>query len=701
VTTADANTPDVLACEGLSVDYRTGGGSRHALIDLTFRIAKGEAYGLVGESGCGKSTVALAIMRYLSDNAVVSAGRLLFEGVDLARVDAASLKGLRGRRIAMVYQDPMSSLNPVMRIGPQLVDVVRVHGLADRAGAKRRALEVLREVELPDPESIVGRYPHQLSGGQQQRVVIAMALMANPRLLIMDEPTTGLDVTVEAAVLDLVDGLRRRYGAAVLFISHNLGAVRRLCDRIGVLYAGRLVEEGTIAVVYRRPLHPYTRGLLGCVPAIGADRHQRPLAPIPRALTDWARSSPGCVFAERCAFVEGGRCTQSPIPLIGVDGARAVRCVRWDELPAPDPAAASGTTILTREPTPAALDVRGLTKTYAISSGLLGGRGRVVRALAEVDIAVSAGRTLAIVGESGSGKSTLARVLIGLTTADAGEARLGAFDIAALPIEKRSRELRQRLQMVFQNPDSTLNPSHSVGFALARTLRRLRGLDRRAARAEARRLLETVQLPAAYAERRPQQLSGGEKQRVAIARALAAAPDIILADEPVSALDVSVQAAVVNLLNDLQDRLKVAMVFISHDLALVRYMADDVALLYGGRVVEVGPVEAVFAPPYHPYTQMLLAAAPNIDPDAPRRAAVIGEPTRDRAVMMGRGCPFAGRCPYVIENVCESVPPPVHEPSPCHRIACHLPGDGLPKGLTVEADASFVGMAREALPAFN
>jgi peptide/nickel transport system ATP-binding protein len=545
----------------------------------------------------------------------------------------------------MVYQDPMSSLNPVMTIGRQLMEVPLLHGERDAGAARERAVAMLREVRLPDPEAMLERYPHQLSGGQQQRVVIAMALMARPALLIMDEPTTGLDVTIEAAILELVRELRAKLGAAILFISHNLGTVARICERIGVLYAGRVVETGSVREVFAAPAHPYTRGLLAALPRLKSEGPRTRLKPIEGTITAADRARPGCAFAPRCAHVVPERCTTGTIALMPVDGrvAQQARCVRLGEIVEPAPVVAVHEAAAAQD-APVLLAVRGLGKTYELAGRFGGGTGRSIRALSDVDLDLRAGSTLAIVGESGCGKSTLARVLSGLIAASGGEARLADVDIAKLTVDARPAELRRRVQMVFQNPDSTLNPSHSIGYALLRPLMKLRGLSRAAAQGEVAGLLETVRLPADIMARKPHELSGGQKQRVAIARALAGAPDLLIADEPVSALDVSVQAAILNLLEDLRDKSNIAMALISHDLALVRHMADWVAVMYLGRVVEYGPVDQVFAPPHHPYTAALLAVAPSPDPDqGPPDTILDGAmPSPSEAIT---GCVFASRCP--------------------------------------------------------
>ena len=674
----DAVQP-ILTLDGLTVEARGRQGVSRILHDVSFTVAPGEAMGLVGESGCGKSTVALAIMRYLGRGLAVANGRILFEGRDVAAMGAAELRTLRGNRLAMVYQDPMSSLNPVMTIGRQLMEVPLLHGETDPARARARAIAMLGEVRLADAEAMMERYPHQLSGGQQQRVVIAMALMAEPALLIMDEPTTGLDVTIEAAILELVRELRRRFGTAILFISHNLGTVARLCDRIGVLYAGRLVETGTIREVFKAPAHPYTRGLLAALPDHGgaATGSHRRLSPIEGTLTAADRARTGCAFAPRCAHVDPALCETKPIALapVVVGGSHLARCSRLAVVASAVPsigAAARSATAPAQGRVLLALER--LSKRYDLAGRFGFKSGRAIYALSDASMTARAGGTLAIVGESGSGKSTLAKVVSGLVPASSGSVKLNVAaattDIANVAVDQRPPDVRRRVQMVFQNPDATLNPSHTIEYALSRPLRKQRGLSRSAARIEVARLLERVRLPLDLLARKPHQLSGGQRQRVAVARALAGEPDLIIADEPVSALDVSVQAAIVNLLEDLLAGGDLALVLISHDLGLVRHMADWVAVMYLGRVVEYGPAAQVFSPPFHPYTEALLEAAPRPDPDAPAPAIVLSgqmpSPTQRPA-----GCVFASRCPRKIDGLCEREPPPVRRFGE-HLIECHL-----------------------------
>jgi peptide/nickel transport system ATP-binding protein len=666
------NPTALLEFDGARISFFLRAGEANVIPGLSFAIRPREAFGLVGESGSGKSTVALAIMRYLGRAGRLTAGRILFQGRDMAGLDDAGLRGVRGRHIAMIYQDPMSSLNPVMTIGRQLMEVPMLHEGVDAGTARVRALAMLAEVKLADPAMLFDRYPHQLSGGQQQRIVIAMALIARPSLLIMDEPTTGLDVTVEAAVLDLVRELRRQHDTAILFISHNLGTVAQICDRVGVLYGGELVEQGSVRAVFGAPAHPYTRGLLDCLPTLGHDKHGAALRPIPGQIGSPLARPTGCVFAPRCVHADP-RCTRGPIPPHAIRAYHEVRCVRSEEL-APWQRAPAQTGGVDAGAAAPILTIAALGKTYP-AQGIFGGAGPGIIALQDIRLTAEQGRTLAIVGESGCGKSSLARILAGLQTASAGTVTLDGTAIGSLAIERRPASLRRRLQMVFQNPDSTLNPSHSVGYAIARALRRLKGISAAEARRQVLPLLDAVELPRDFTRRRPHQLSGGQKQRVAIARALAGDPDILLADEPVSALDVSVQASIINLLSRLQATRGATLLFISHDLAVVRHLADSVAVMYLGRVVEFGPASQVFAAPWHPYTEALLSAVPQPEPDLQGRRIVL-EGTMPSAAARPPGCVFSTRCPRRLGPVCDDTQPPEQDIGGL-RLACHIPAADL------------------------
>jgi peptide/nickel transport system ATP-binding protein len=668
----------VLRIEGLNVCYRAGRHLLPAVQRFDLELSAGEAYGLVGESGCGKSTIAFAVMGHLADNGCVTAGRILVDGEDIVGLDEPGLRRLRGAAVAMVYQDPAAALNPVMTVGRQLEEALDAHRRLTAREARTEILEVLARVRLGDPVGLLKRYPHQLSGGQLQRIVIAMALLARPRLLLLDEPTTGLDVTVEASVVTLIAELAADSGMALLYISHNLGLIARVCGRVGVMYAGQLVEEGSVRQILKAPGHPYSKALIDCLPDLrGGSRHTR-LAAIPGQVPSPGTLPAGCLFAPRCAHARPCLCDVAPAPRMeALEGGHRVRCLRTREIPASQPTVAFPGR--SRALPDSRLRLDGVTRVYGGDGPLwryLGLRkDEGLRAADAVSFDIGRGETLALVGESGSGKSTLARILIGLDSATAGRALYDGRNIASLPARRRPEALIRALQIVFQNPDGTLNPSHRVHRILARALKRLGHRNRHAVNARIAELLHLVRLPAETAARFPQELSGGQRQRVAIARAFAGEPELIIADEPVSALDVSVQAAIVNLLIDVQDAAETAILLISHDLALVRHVADRVVVLYRGRVMESGSVEAVFSAPSHPYTESLLAAVHPPDPDhQPTRLAVPADGLGQDidAAPPAEGCPFAPRCHRRIGALCFEQPPPLREVgADDHRILCH------------------------------
>jgi peptide/nickel transport system ATP-binding protein len=567
-----------------------------------------------------------------------------------------------------------------MTIGRQLAEVPMAHHGASEAEARALTMRVLADVHMPDPEIALGRYPHQLSGGQKQRVVIAMALLARPALLLLDEPTTGLDVTVEAAVLDLIRELRGKYGTTQIYISHNLGVIASVCERIGVMYAGELVETATTRELFADPRHPYTRGLLACAPRLGGDKRTTALVPIPGQVSPVPQRRERCVFAPRCADFRSGMCDRGPVDLREIAPAHLVRCERWSALGAAAASAAVSVAASERTSEPI-LEVAHLTKVHELGASAFSLARSRNHLVANEDLSFTAerGGILAIVGESGSGKSTFARILAGLQSATSGTARVGDAELAKVPVERRTADQVANIQMVFQNPESTLNPSHSVGWPIARALRRF-GITRGRLDTEerVRQLLAMVQLPPSIRFRKPRQLSGGQKQRIAIARAFAGSPSLVIADEPVSALDVSVQAAIVNLLMRIQLEHGTTLLFISHDLALVRHLSDHVMVMYLGKIMEMGPVEAIFTPPYHPYTEALLSAIPVPDPaTARKRIRLEGE--TPSPINLPKGCRFAGRCPRKIGAICDTEPPPQRLAADKHMIACHIPVDELRK----------------------
>ena len=676
----EGQTP-ILEIEDLNISFFTRAGEIPAVMDFSCKVMPGEAMGLVGESGCGKSTVALGVMRYLGNNGKIVGGRIKFKGRDMAEMSEEELRDLRGSQIAMIYQEPMASLNPAMKIGKQLMEVPMIHNGASEKEAYDLALEIVTSVRLPDPERILKSFPHQLSGGQQQRIVIAMALMSKPSLLILDEPTTALDVTVEAGIVELVKELGEKYGTSMLFISHNLGLVLETCDRLCVMYSGEAVETGSIKDVFDKMRHPYTQALFRSIPLPGADKNARPLIAIPGNFPLPHERPPGCNFGPRCDYFVDGRCNAGEIPMFPIKGddRHDSRCIRVDEINwnAPIPrkesvaASSSGDVVL---------KVDNLKKYYEVSASALfgGGEKRVVKANETISFETREAETLAIVGESGCGKSTLAKVLMGLETATDGVVSLGNKQIENVPIENRDTKTVSSIQMVFQNPFDTLNPSMKIGDQIVRVLEKFRiGNSQEDRRNRMLELLDLVKLPREFAERMPRQLSGGQKQRIGIARAFAGSPEVVVADEPVSALDVSVQAAVTELLMDIQRESRTTMLFISHDLSIVRYLSDKVVVMYLGHVVEQGKTEDVFAPPYHPYTEALLSAVPIADTSVKKKHIVL-EGDIPSAINPPPGCPFQTRCRWksrVPGNLCEEQVPPMVRLGEGHYSKCHLPLD--------------------------
>jgi peptide/nickel transport system ATP-binding protein len=669
--------------ENLTVSYRRRRKLLRVLSDVSFTIGRGEAYGLVGESGCGKTTVAMSLMRYLPDNAVVDSGRIMFGDQDVMTASDSTLRAWRGDRMAMVYQDPGTALNPSIKVGEQIAEIYRFHRHMGKSEAMAAAIEMLSTVQISTPDRVAKRYPHELSGGQQQRVMFAMALATDPELLVLDEPTTGLDATVEAEVLDLVEQLRAQFDTSILFVSHNLGIVARMCERVGVLYAGRLIEQGPARELFTNPRHPYTLALLRCMPRLGMRKDIDRLDPIPGSLPPLGAEIEGCVYADRCPIAQD-RCRTDPPELEKVSAGHSARCFYHEQVPSiPVRERAENLEPAAVREEGALLDVEQLVKAY-------GSRGNEVFAVAGVDIEVGHGEVLGLVGESGSGKTSLAKCLVGLIDPTEGTIEFEHMDVTKG--KNRGREARRRLQMVFQNPDNALNPSHSVGSILRRSLQLLAGLrSQKEQDAELEVLTRSVRLEPRHLDVRPSSLSGGLKQRVAIARSFAGKPSMVLCDEPTSALDVSVQAAILNLLVDLQRRQGVAYVFISHDLAVVRYVADRIAVMYLGQIVDVGPSEAVFSAPHHPYTEALLSAIPTLDIDAKARIKLRG--TLPSPSDPPSGCRFHTRCPRILGDVCKTVEPPWREGSEGQRYRCHIEPAELERLQTQDAGSAAAGEA--------
>jgi peptide/nickel transport system ATP-binding protein len=676
----------VLRVRELAISYETRRGDVDAVRDVSFEIQRGNAFGLVGESGCGKSTVAFGIVNFLGNGRIVD-GSILFQGRELRGRSEDELRHLRGDQIAMVYQDPMQALNPSMRVGDQLTEVLTVHRGLGKGEARKRCLQMLERVYMPDPEQVMVRYPHQLSGGQQQRVVIAMSLLNDPALLIMDEPTTALDVTVEAAVLDLIAELRRELDTAILYISHNLGVVARVCERVGVMYAGEMVERADVEEIFLRPMHPYTQGLMRCIPKLGTSKASSMLFPIPGRVPSPIDLPPGCIFEPRCSYARE-RCREQHPGFREIGRDHLARCHFAEEIVAGawQPPESLPVALRLGQETKmggeSILSVERAKTYYRQESGsvasLFGlGEKLFVKAVDDITFEVPKGGTLGVVGESGCGKSTLAKTIVGLEPLTDGHVEFLGFDISQ-PVKKRDLDLIRELQMVFQNPDSTMNPSFSVGHQIGRPLRRFGTVPKDKVREEVIRLLDSVKLDGSYFYRLPRQLSGGEKQRVGIARAFAGRPDLVLCDEPVSSLDVSVQAAVLNLLLEIQQEFGTTLVFIAHDLSVVRFFSDFVAVMYLGKICEIGPAEAIYAPPYHPYTEALLAAVPIPDPSVEQKHIRLSGSVPS-ALNPPSGCRFNTRCPHKIGEICQTEEPPWQDAGGGHRIFCHIPLEELQK----------------------
>ena len=638
--------------------------------ELSLSLGQGETLGLVGESGCGKSTLALALLGFLRPGSVVVQGEVRIAGQSLFALSPAALQQLRGGKIALIPQNAGQSLTPTMRIGPQLVEAIQTHRAFKRSPANELAHELLAQVRLPDPAKLLRRYPHELSGGQQQRVAIAMALAGEPQLLVLDEPTTGLDVTTQAHILDLLAEIRARTGAAMIFVSHDLGVIARVSEQLVVMYAGQIVEKGAASTIFAQPHQPYTRGLLASVPRLHDGNLPLAMPGTPPA-PGWQGAQ--CSFAPRCAFADHQCTTVMPELTLASQPAQAhlVRCHHWARViatPVAPPARQ-----LNGKPAAATplVSMQGVEISYA-KAGLLTLptllRQRPPATVSDITLTIYRGETLALVGESGSGKSTIARTLAGLLPAHAGQLTFVDNDLTR-PVAHRPLALRRIIQLIFQNPDASLNPRQTVEQIVERPLWFFFGLPRAERRERVVNLLAQMRLGAHYLDRFPGQLSGGEKQRVAIARAFAAEPELVLCDEVVSALDVSVQAAVLDLLVTLQRERGVTYLFIAHDLAVVRAIADRVAVLYQGRLCEVGTVAQVYAPPFHPYTEMLLAAVPEPMPGQQPRL-----PAADRApvALPVRGCPFQARCPRHLGAICNEQTPPWQTTHDGHAIRCHI-----------------------------
>jgi peptide/nickel transport system ATP-binding protein len=640
-------TDPLLQIEGLMTQLGAVERPARVVDGLDLSIRAGETFALLGESGCGKSMTALSLMRLLPPSGRIVAGSVRLNGIDLPRLTETEMRRIRGGQMAMIFQEPQTSLNPVLTVGDQIAEAVRVHEGRSRVQVPARVVDLLRAVGIPDPEQRVGEYPHQLSGGMKQRIMIAMALAGDPRLLIADEPTTALDVTIQAQVLRLLKDLQHETGMAVLLITHDLGVVAETADRLAVMYAGQLVETATVADFFAAPAHPYSRRLMESLPS--ADQRSGRLAVIPGRVPPLETVFHGCRFADRCPAVME-ICRQESPRWLDLDAGRGVRCHLWNSgqrsavsdawsepgsAPVAEPSA---------RPDELLLRATDLKVHFPIQRGVLRRVVGHVKAVDGVSLELRAGQTLALVGESGCGKTTAGKGILQLIPPTGGSIRYRNQELAGLG-HRRMRAFRKDLQIIFQDPYAAMNPRMLVGDVIGEGLQAL-GIEPRRANRMRRvaELLELVGMDPASAQRYPHEFSGGQRQRICIARALAVEPRIIVCDEPTSALDVSVQAQILNLLKDLQDRLGLAYLFITHNLSVVAYLAHEVAVMYLGRVVEQGRVEEILDDPRHPYTRALLSAVPVIDP-AQRRQVIRLEGDMPSPTHPPAGCHFHPRCP--------------------------------------------------------
>jgi peptide/nickel transport system ATP-binding protein len=674
----------LLEVKNLTTRFYTEEGTVHAVNGISYTLEKGESLAIVGESGSGKSVGVLSIMGLIPNPpGKVEGGEVLFNGRNLLKLTRKQVRDIRGKEIAMVFQDPMTSLNPVLTIGLQLTEALQRHLGMGAESAKRRAIELLNLVGIPNAAARINNYPHQFSGGQRQRIGIAMALLCNPSLLIADEPTTALDVTIQAQIMELVGHLQKKLGKAIIWITHDLGVVAGLVEKVAVMYGGFIVEMAPVRDLYKRTSHPYTLGLLESIPTIEGSDGQ--LIPIPGLPPDLLQAPAGCPFAPRCRFVIE-RCWEENPPLQMVTQDHSSACWRWPEVQAlrDRPVDANHVVSIERErekkektavppTTETLLQVHNLKKHFPIYEGLLRRKTGAVQAVDGVSFEVRRGETLGLVGESGCGKSTTGQTILQLLKPTAGQVILNGEDLTQMDKESL-RQTRRHMQMIFQDPYASLNPRMTVGDIVSEALE-IHGIgDKESRKVRVKELLQLVGLNPYFVNRYPHEFSGGQRQRIGIARALATNPAFIVADEPISALDVSIQAQVINLLQELKQKLGLTYLFIAHDLSMVRYISDRVAVMYLGRIVELSDRYEIFEHPLHPYTQALLSAIPVPDPEKEsKRTRIVLEGDVPNPANPPAACRFHTRCAYTTD-ICRQVDPEFRNLGTAdhpHHVACH------------------------------
>lgn len=678
---ANEQAESILTVDELNVKYRTEQGDLNALRDVSLSLEPGETVGIAGESGSGKSTLAYAILQYLDSNGVQTGGTVTYKGVDLGSLSKRGIQRVRGPEIAHVPQDPNTSLNPSLTVGEQIRETIRRHQDLSRETAQQKTLDLLETVNIPDAEYNSKQYPHEFSGGMRQRVLFAIALSLDPDLLILDEPTTGLDVTTQSKVLKLIEDLKSEFDTTILIISHNISVLAQISDRMIIMYAGEVMERGPTTSIINKPANPYTQGLLAALPRIDQDRE---LKSIKGKLPDLHDIPEGCIFADRCEFSEPD-CRDGDIEeeIVSTDSPKThlSRCRRWEaalEEPIKPTIRQSDRTDQASKENDGSpiIEAESVKKHFGQQSffeRVLGGSSPV-KAVDGVDLDVNNSETLGLVGESGCGKSTLGRLLLRLLSIDGGKIKYNNTDIKSLSGADMV-EYRSNTSIVFQNPDSSLNPSKTIGSLIGRPMKMFTDLDKEKRTERIEDLLDRVELGPQFVSKYPHELSGGEKQRVAIARAFASNPAFIVLDEPVSSLDVSVQAQILELLTMLREEYDSSYLFISHDLSVIKHISDRIAVMYLGHIVEIGSNEAIFEPPYHPYTKVLLSNVLSPDPTTEgERVLLKGDVPSARNPPSG--CPFQTRCPQKIGDICEDEHPGL-EPTERsmgenHKIACHL-----------------------------